>query len=290
VDPIIQVVQEQAAFSAAAVASIGVAVPNTRPGSVLHVWATCVDTSAITSITDDLAQSYGSALNNLVSAGNRRVAQFSLAKARGGSITVTAHFVANSPGGIWVAEVANAASPFALDGNNGLVQVMPGLAANAIRSSFLVATKKPVLVLALSMDMTLGLKINAGTGFTSTVTGWDAGGGNLARSEYKRSESLGSQEARFTALSNDTFITMGANYDEAPPPAVGWVVQVNNGPKPFQANRVDGDPTTTGRQTLHVGNFESAAIAMAAVDQQMSRVLKWAEDVRFDGVVSFTGT
>jgi hypothetical protein len=68
--------------------------------------------------------------------------------------------------------------------------------------------------------------------------------------------------------------------------ALGWVTQVTSGTLlPFQANRVDN----TSKQVTYVGNFASAAEAFAAINQQIGRTLAWVQDVRGDGVLSYTG-
>jgi hypothetical protein len=296
---IARVAQEQTAFSQVAVASVSKTLTVKR-GSVLHVYATCASGSAVT-VDDNVNGSFGGALNNLTQ-GGRRLAQFSLEDVKSGLVTVTAHFAPNSTGGIWVEELVNITPPTAqtdgLDAFTAQAQAAPGLGANAVTSGNATVDKKPSLIVGLSLNtvginsLQPGTDASSGQTFNSTTTGWDAGAGDTARSENLRITTTGAKAARFTAIVNNNFITMMADYTEAAQPAVAWVTQTNGGDKPFSASRVDKTTTPSGGtafQTIDLGTFVSAAAAMAAVNQQLSRVLTWTQDVRADGVTSFTG-
>ena len=56
---------------------------------------------------------------------------------------------------------------------------------------------------------------SAGTGFTSTATGWGFGGTALARAESQRYTDTTGHAATFTAASNVAHLTVGFMFDEA---------------------------------------------------------------------------
>lgn len=133
-----------------------------------------------------------------------------------GTITVTCTFSASSTlRGIKLLEITGAKTSSSIDGTPaGQFQLNVGTGSDAITSGNLTTAAQPAMVVGVSMNYGNNINPAAGTGFTSTRVDWntDVGG---CRIEYKRVTATGTQAATYTGPSTNSWITLGAAFDEA---------------------------------------------------------------------------
>lgn len=211
------VLQERESSSSAGGANIALAfASNVTAGSAIHVFGT-VDAGAnfaATPVTDTLGNSYGSILDNVVDTGvNQRVGQAVAQNSGGGANTVTVAFsVSTTFRGIWIREIGGVTTT-PLDGHNGQFQATPGTGTDGLSSGTATDANQPVLMSALSCGTSGATAPTAGTGFSSTTTGWAAIGGT--RTEHQRFTSTATRAATLTAAANSGHCTLMAMFDES---------------------------------------------------------------------------
>lgn len=196
-------------------------------GSVLVLFATLDYSNGVTgaTVSDNLNGAWPAQLSPSSpeddTVDTQRLAAFVFRNTAAGSLTATITYVGATGAfrGLWLMEVTGANVSAAVDGNAGQSQITVGTGTDAVTSGNFTTTGTPVLIIGIQGNFSAvpGLA-NAGTGFTSTTTGF---GGN-ARTEWKRDAgAAGTKAATFTnTVANGTRITIGLAIDEATTPTV----------------------------------------------------------------------
>lgn len=207
-----------------------------NPGMVACTWEA---TTGTPTCSDTSGNTWSTAQNIIRDTGNAQSqCHFYCDSLAAASPTITVNFGSSvSFRGIYVAEFTGA-SATSHDGSNGQFQNAPGTGSNGVSSNTVTNAVQPALLNGVGFNSAGSSGApNAGTGFTSTTTGWGFGGTSLARSESQRYTDTTGHAATFTALGNTQHLTSGQMFDEA---AVGGSTIYNKKPfySPIFDNRV----------------------------------------------------
>ncbi len=187
-------------------------------GNYIRVVATWSDPggSPVVTCADNAGGSYPAILDQKDDAADGQSGgQFNgLTPSAGGSITFTLSTTINlSAFGICVQEINGSSG---MDQHTGQVQAAPPTSADGVSSGNITPSSQPFLLLGTSIDSGGGATPAAGTGFTSSGSGWSFGiGGNLATSESERLTSTAAVAATFTTSVGDGHITWAMSFLEA---------------------------------------------------------------------------
>lgn len=187
-----------------------------QAGDIIAVIASCASTTATCTISFGgltFTQPTGSPETGLGTAQQR----WFYATATGSTTsTVTATWNSSvSIRGI-VAVVIRGCNAFLTSESN--YQASPGTGSNAVTSGLLgTLASQPAALIGFSFDAAGTSAPNAGTGFTSAMTGWDVGAGAIMRIEHRRLTATASVAATFTATSGTSpHVTIGIAFAETP--------------------------------------------------------------------------
>lgn len=210
------VLQEKFVDSAGAATTLTIS-PNAgfTANSTLHIVATFGDTTSTVTISDG-TNTYSSGLNIQRDTTNgQSQVHFYANNIAAGTPTITATFSASTSfRGLYAGEMGGTAVA-ANDGSAGNLQATPGTGTDAVTSTTVTNTKQPVLLNGVSLESSGSTTApNAGTGFTSSATGWGFGGSALARAESKRYTDTTGHAATFTAIASSIHMTHGLMFDE----------------------------------------------------------------------------
>ena len=212
----ISVLQErQTSNGSGSASSIVLAFSNAvTVGSSFHSIGQGVDTATSFTCSDSVNGTHGSALDTIdASADTTRVAHFKFDNTAAGtpSVTITPN---TSVGflGIWIREIGGTSG---YDGAHaGNQQTSPATTTDAVTSTNATPSTQPGLVSGFSVSTNNSGADAAGTGFTSTTTGWQFGfGADFARSEHLRYTNTTARAATFTCTANN-YITVAAFFKE----------------------------------------------------------------------------
>lgn len=229
----ISVLQErQTSSGSGTVSSIVLAFSNpVVVGSSFHSICQSADNAASYTCSDSVNGSHGAALDNIdAPADATRAAHFKFDNTASGTptVTITPNVSAGFPG-IWIREIGGTSG---YDTHAGQLQTHPvGTGPDALTSGTAIPASQPGLVSGLSVDCTGGTVMNTGTGFTSTLSGWQFGFGvDFARAEHLRYTSTSALAATFTQGGvSDNYLTVAAFFKEGGTVATtGWAPPISS--------------------------------------------------------------